>query len=56
MCFYSRQTKKAVELINRYNAGIVNIFKCGYKIAELQLVNIFNLHKTLRDLHRSVAG
>ena len=24
MCFYSRQTKKAVELINRYNARIVN--------------------------------
>ena len=24
MCFYSRQTKKAIELINRYNARIVN--------------------------------
>lgn len=24
MCFYSRQTKKAVELINRFNARIVN--------------------------------
>jgi hypothetical protein len=24
MCFYSRQTKKAFELINRYNARIVN--------------------------------
>jgi len=35
MCFYSRQTKKAIELINRYNARIVNDIK-------LELANEYN--------------
>ena len=35
MCFYSRQTKKAIELINRYNARIVNEL-------QLEMANEYN--------------
>ena len=57
MCFYSRQTKKAVELINRYKARIVNElqFEAGQRVQRLFIPENAGHHQQRQDCHRPSA-